>query len=928
MTTKNVLRRIASLSALLCCSVALLAGCGEKPEALVASAKEYRAKNDHNAAIIQLRNALQQQPNNAEARYLLGMSLYATRDFFTAEKELQKALELGYSAERVLPVLGRVMLEIDREAALLSQYGNQKLADADAQATFQTVLGDAYLNERKVAEAKAAYVNARSAKPGYVPARVGETRLLAAQGKLEEAELAVLDILRETPDSIEAMMLHAELLSNRQKLEEAQKLYARILELQPDNRPARNALIATLLNAGKLDKAKEEIEAAKKIIGKRDIRLMFSEAMLNLRQKNYTQARDISLQILRVAPDHGPTLFVAGSAEFALGSLAQAEEQLRKALDRMPRHAGARRALVAVYLRMGQGTRAAETLKDLLDQPEPSSEVYALAGEVALANNDLKKAEEYLQRAAALDKDNAALRSRLGQLRLSTGEVAEGIADLEAASAANSSDIKSDLLLILGHLRSGQYDKAKAAMEVLEKKQPNNPFTFNIKGALSVSMGDHQGARASFEQALALAPTYSPALLNLGRLDAANKEPDAGRKRFEGVLAKEPNNEQVLLAYLQYLEEIRAPEQEVLGIAKRSVESNSSSAIARIALINSYIKSNDKKGALDAAQDALAAFPTQAGVLDIAGRAQLMAGETNQAISTFSKLAGLNPQSHAAQMRLAQAYAASKDVDRSVEALRRALAIKPDLLSAHSDIVAVLTANGRFQEALTEARQVQKRYPQLGLGHVLEGDIHASQKKTAEAQAAYRAALKFEPDNTGLFIKLHRTLSAGGAPQEAEALAARWLKEHPKDIGARAYIAEKEMADRDYKTASAHYKIIVEAQPGNVIALNNLAWLAGQLGDPAALTYAEKAKQIAPQNPAVLDTLGMLLLDKGDTAQALSLLEQAIKLAPQAPGIRLNYAKALMKSGNKDAARRELQSLAKHENQQIRAEAEAALKTL
>ena len=50
-----------------------LAGCGkETPEALVDSAKAFSAKGDYKAAVIQLRNVLQKQPQNAEARYLLG----------------------------------------------------------------------------------------------------------------------------------------------------------------------------------------------------------------------------------------------------------------------------------------------------------------------------------------------------------------------------------------------------------------------------------------------------------------------------------------------------------------------------------------------------------------------------------------------------------------------------------------------------------------------------------------------------------------------------------------------------------------------------------------------------------------------------------------------------------------------------------------
>ena len=115
---------------------------------------------------------------------------------------------------------------------------------------------------------------------------------------------------------------------------------------------------------------------------------------------------------------------------------------------------------------------------------------------------------------------------------------------------------------------------------------------------------------------------------------------------------------------------------------------------------------------------------------------------------------------------------------------------------------------------------------------------------------------------------------------------------------------------RDYKAAVAHYQIVVTQQPGNVIALNNLAWAAGQLGDPKALDYAQRALQIAPESPLVLDTIGVLLVSSGDANKGLEYLKRAVALVPDRNDIRLNYAKALVKTGKKDEARKELTQLA------------------
>jgi len=60
----------------------------------------------------------------------------------------------------------------------------------------------------------------------------------------------------------------------------------------------------------------------------------------------------------------------------------------------------------------------------------------------------------------------------------------------------------------------------------------------------------------------------------------------------------------------------------------------------------------------------------------------------------------------------------------------------------------------------------------------------------------------------------------------------------------------------------------------------------------------------------LMDTLGVLLVDKGDKARGLELLKQALSLAPEAGQIRLNYAKSLIKAGQQSEARSELEQLA------------------
>jgi Flp pilus assembly protein TadD len=137
------------------------------------------------------------------------------------------------------------------------------------------------------------------------------------------------------------------------------------------------------------------------------------------------------------------------------------------------------------------------------------------------------------------------------------------------------------------------------------------------------------------------------------------------------------------------------------------------------------------------------------------------------------------------------------------------------------------------------------------------------------------------------------------------------MKEHPKDRAFRIYLAQAAIGKKDYASAARQYRALLEVEPNDALALNNLAWVAGQLKDPRALEYAEKADKLAPNNPMVLDTWGMLLVEKGETARGVELLQKAVALAPKAASIRLNLASALVKSGQKEAATKELDAVAK-----------------
>jgi cellulose synthase operon protein C len=207
------------------------------------------------------------------------------------------------------------------------------------------------------------------------------------------------------------------------------------------------------------------------------------------------------------------------------------------------------------------------------------------------------------------------------------------------------------------------------------------------------------------------------------------------------------------------------------------------------------------------------------------------------------------------------------------------------------------------------AREVQKQQPKDAIGYVLEAETHSYRKDLAGAAAVYRAALK-QTDSTELAVRLHSTL-VSARDAAAEKFAADWIASHPKDEGFRLYLAGSARERKDYVEAARQYRAVIETSPNNPVVLNNFAWVAAQIKDPKALQYAEKANELAPNQPDIMDTLGTLLVDNGDTERGIALQRKASALAPESSTIRLNLARSLVKAGRKDDARKELDVLAK-----------------
>lgn len=886
----------------------MLGACGgDSPESLILSSKDYLAKNDAKAAVIQLKNALQKNPNLAEARFLLGSALLESGDVAGAEVELRKALELKHSPDATIPLLARAMLAGGKAKKLADEFGQTRLTNGEPLASLNTTLSAAYASLGKRDVARALLAEALSSSPNYVPARLADILETAANNDLAGARSKLDALLNQNPNNPEALLIKGNLLDFDGDTAGALAHYQKAIDAKPSFLNAHSAAIGTLLKAGKIDEAAKKLDVLKKISPKHP-QVYLLDAQINYQRKDYKTARESVQQLLKISPNNPGNLQIAGAIEYQLGSYIQAEAYLAKALQLAPGLPLARRILVASHLRTGQSGKALEALQPVLGRIDQDSALLALAGEAYLQQGDPNRAAEYFAKASKLEPENAANKTSLALAHMAQGSSEIAFQELEQISVSDKG-ISADLALIAALLRSNQLDKALKALDSLEKKQPNNPATYNLRARTMLAKKDTAGARQSFEKALSIDPMFFPAVASLATLDLLDKKPEDARRRFEAVISADPKNMQALLALAELKAANGGMPDEVSSLISKAISAAPSEPAPRLALIQYYLKLKENKKALTAANEATSAILDKPELLDALGRTQQLAGDFNQAQTTYGKLASLQPASPLPLLRMAEIQFANKNKEEGIKNLKKALEIKPDIVEAQRSLILLAMEGKNTKSAIDIARMVQKQRPKEPVGYVLEGDIHAFGKAWPEAITVFRSGLKVvaAPE---LAIKLHGSLLASGNTAEADKTAGAWLKDHPKDVAFRMYLGDRASAQTNFAQAVNHYQAALELQPDNALILNNIAWASGRVKSPKALEYAEKANQLAPNQPAFMDTLAMLLADKGETAKAVELLRKALASAPQASAIQLNLAKVLIASGKKDEARKELDALA------------------
>lgn len=881
-----------------------LSACARSPEELYERALESAKAGDPGSAVVDLKNALQERPNYGAARRLLGEQYLRMGDSASAIKELQRALEQGEAEHELLPLILRAEIDNGNSAAVLERLN--KLNADDLNAPLWTLRGDALVESNDADAAVDAYRNALRLDPKSADAHLGLARVAWSRNDAATAEREFALSLQLGPKSARAWLTKGDFALSRRQFPTAVEAFTAASKNGQgfDRVRAKIGLARTYIFSGDKENAQVNVDLVLKQAP--DLPMGHYLAALLAHQKGeYARAEEQLAMVLARAPDHVPSIFLKGVVNAAQEKWLVAEEALARVVALVPNDLQSRKLLATVYLRQDQVEKALNVLEGAQSLGVDDPQFQAMLGGAYMRADQTEKGMVALERAAELAPTQPEFRTQVALGNLAIGDSALATEQLRAAANQSAEDMRSDMLLVMVLLREKKFDEALAEGQRLVRENPKDPVRYNLVAAAWIGKGNDAEAEKVLRQALTINPKFGPAKLNLALLAQKRNDVDGAYRLFQEAFADDKTNYRALAAIVQ-IEMARNRTQQALAILERVRIDQPKALEPRSMLLSLYSQLRDYNAALGIAREALNIQPRNPAVRLAHGRVLLSLQRYGEAVQAIESLARDSAYTGVDMLyELARARLATRNLPEARRVIDLAL---QQSQRKHAPSIQLAIAIALQDKRVADARALFGEFQQVrGDGaetQELSGDLAMAENRPADAVAPYRAALRAAPSTT-MVGKLSSALVQSGKPAEAVTELQAWIRQYPRDTGARLQLADVYLGAGQMTQAQATYEAVLQASPENPFALNNLAWIYLQRGDRRAGVLADKALRLLPDNPEIMDTAAWIRFKSGSKDGVLSMLRKAAERSPN-PEIRYHIAEVLASEGDRAGARREL----------------------
>ncbi len=638
--------------------------------------------------------------------------------------------------------------------------------------------------------------------------------------------------------------------------------------------------------------------------------------------QKYDRAEIEFLNVLQLDSRSAEAIAQLGAIYFEQGRYGRAMPYIFRAKELNPNNVDNRLRLAALYLSIGNIDEGRGEAEFVLSKRPGDTEAPLLLAETVISPESLAQVAQIFAQVPGEAAARAPMLVARGVLSLREGKVDPAIGLFQQALAADSNFAPAHFSLGMVFAARNEVEKAVSSLQrAADISGPRSPRTVQF-ALFKLRMADVEGAKKILEEANRKAPDYVPVILRLSEIAISQKQLENAEKLLKGVLALDPNHSEALVMSSR-LALIKGDYPRAKAQAESLLKMYPKSPEAHFELARAQAAGGDDNAAIISLNQALVISPEfreaqlllatvnlrlgNAGVVatslkgfiqkyptifegySILGDALRVQRDFNAALALYNEIEKRFPGREQTSLYRGMIL---KELGKPAEAraaFEQALSRNPNSTAAIDQLVDLDIEAKNFTGAQRRLDAILIARPDVPELHVARARLYMVQGDTAKMEASLRDALKINPDLTQPYMLLARIyIESGQSAKALESLKAV-VTRNARDSGAWFMLGSLYEEAKDYDQAKTAYQKSLEAAPQFVPALNNLAHLySARLGEhDRALELARKAKEHAPTDPNVSDTLGWILYQKGEYSTALvQLRDSASKLRTNA---EVNY---------------------------------------
>ena len=851
-------------------------------------AERLEAEGKLRDALVELRNASRDKPRDPELHLRIAQVQSKLADPVAAEKEFRIALAVGADRDAVTPQLG--------ESILVQGRFRDVLREIPARGPNPAVLANnlllravAQLSLQDLPAAEATLAQGQAQAPGQADVALIAARVAAARDDPKLMAAKVAEVLKLDPAQVEALLMQEKILTLAGDRPGALGMAERAVKAAPWSAMARIERANQLIYAGDDKRAQDDVNAILSA-QPRFIDAVYLNGILMARRGQLAEAAAQLERLDSVSARIPQGLYYQSLIALRQGNTQTAAEFARRYSALVPEDPDGLRQLARTELALDRPSNALAPLQKLMLQPTKDADVYDMLGRAYASTGRLGEAATAFSTASALAPDDNLIRYHQGVQQLQSSRYADAAATLGKAFETDPKLPGCGQALVSALLGTNEIGKAEAVVSKMREAGGETADLGMMLGSIRQRQGDLSGARTVLTETARKFPNVADIRVQLAQVLVQQGQTSEALTLLLAVLAKEPAQTAALNTYIQ----LKANEND-LPAAIKVLESARQSAPRNAALTSmladALTANNEAPRAIRMLRDTgadSALPPMLAGAL---GRAQTAAGRFDDARATYAAVLKETPKDLVVRGLYTALLTSEKAFPEARASLEQALAIEPANYSLMSGLVANEARWKGVDAAAALADEIRARPGSMPFAAALKGDLYMQANRPADAARAYLAEYTPAPIFP-LMLKAVGALAASGQDDAASGVLTTWLAGHPKDAEAAQRLAQLDLKAGRMKEAQEHLGIVLERDPTNVLALNNLAWAYSVTNDKRALPTAQRAYLQGP-NATTGDTLAWILVKDGSARAAVPLLQRAAGLRPADLSIQYHLAVAL-----------------------------------